>query len=100
LLPSLVNRLRFLARIEMSAGGLQMGEFKLTVGNAEHAVRVYIIPTPRGPAVVLRLADLPDPSQRTSWRILADEWLQIAQAAAGSDPQSIQVCRCLQADSA
>ncbi len=99
LLPAIVNRLRDLAGIVERDDRLRLGEFKITVGTNDITVRAYMIPTPRGPAVVLRLADRLLELPKQGWDEVASLWLKDAQRGCEGDSIAIEAYQRLKTDS-
>lgn len=91
LLMAIVRRLQILAKIDpsRSQSPLASGEMQISVGDTCQRIRVYIVSTPEGPSVLLRLANQPcetNDAERLAKSCAA--WLNTAQKTCGDDRES------------
>jgi type IV pilus assembly protein PilB len=82
---AICSRLQILAKLNIRRDELQFGTIKVTVGDRDVDIRIVMIPTPEGLAIVLRL--LPAPMSANCEQLLTP-WLQ---AAAAANPEQAAV---------
>jgi Ca-activated chloride channel family protein len=98
LYSAVVSRLCILGKLTIGSDGLEQGTIKVCIGDKDVDVRLYLIPTPAGRAVVLRLVcKTSDPLRPETAQLLAP-WLAAAEAASAGQAGAKAILDQLRAD--
>jgi type IV pilus assembly protein PilB len=95
---AVVRRLCVLAKLPIGGTGLEQGTIKVCIGDKDVDVRLYLIPTPAGRAVVLRLKCKTSEPLRPETAQLLAPWLTAAEAASAGQAGAKAILDQLRAD--
>lgn len=98
-LSAVVRHLCDLAKIEPEKSALKKGELTITVDKNSLTLRVYIIPTATGPALVIRLTSQPNKVSEPNTPQSVQSWLRNARVACDGRVAKDEVYQSLVADS-